>query len=145
MNEASFDAIHRIGYATSSGVPQRFSKDGAAPRSSSSSRLMPRAAARPAVQGVSVEPGQTALTRMPCAASSHASTRVMARIAALVASYWPILDRPVSANAEDTITILPFRLLRRYGSAVRQQLARPVMLVCRIASQLSGVASAIVP
>ena len=52
------------------------------------------------------------------------------------ALYRPILDRPVSANAEDTITMVPFLLLRRYGSAARQQLARPVTLVRRIASQL---------
>src|SRR6185503_13364951 len=145
MNEASSEASQRIGKAISSGSAQRFRRDPTAPRSFSSETLMPRAPARPAVHGVNVEPGQTAFTRIPCGASSQARTRVMARMAALVASYCPMFERPLSAKAEDTLTMLPPLLLRRKGKVARQQLASPRMLVCRIFDQLSEEASAIDP
>ena len=142
MKEASLDASHRIGKAISSASAQRPSNEGAAPLLLSSSRLMPRASARPHVHGVQVEPGQTALTRMPCGASSHASTRVKASTAALLASYAPMLARPASANTEETLTMLPLPDLRKCGNAARAHIASPVTLVCRIVAQLSGVASA---
>ena len=97
MNEPSEDAIHKMGQAISSGVAQRPSKDVSFRSVLSCSTLLPIFCARPTWKSVSVEPGQTALTRTPCAASSHAKDRVKASCAALVASYKAMPLRPLMA------------------------------------------------
>ena len=66
-----------------------------------------------------VAPGQTALTRTPCAASSKASVRVSDTMPALVTSYWPIPARGLKAWVEDTLTMLPRSEARRSGKASR--------------------------
>src|SRR3546814_4622405 len=97
MYEASSLASHTIGHAISRGSAQRPSKDVSWRCVFSASTLLPAAWARPMWKSVSVDPGHTALARMPLAVSSNASVRVMASMPALVASYRAIPLRPVSA------------------------------------------------
>ena len=78
MNEASSEASHRIGFATSSGAAQRPINELSLRSPRNCSTDLPLAFARSIWKSVSVEPGQTALARMPCAASSNASVRVSA-------------------------------------------------------------------
>src|SRR5215510_164027 len=103
---------------------------------------MPRALALLSVNGVNVEPGQTAFTRTPYGASSAANARVRPKIAALVASYCPIPFRPTTPNTDDMLTMLAPLALRSTERAAWQQFATPRIFVAIIRCHDSSGASA---
>ena len=57
--------------------------------------------------GVSIAPGHTALTRMPCGAYSIAAVRVSPRTPCLLALYGDANGAPRSASVDATLTIAP--------------------------------------
>ena len=81
--------------------------------------MRPAAAARRKWNGVSVAPGQTALTRMPCFASSNASVLVIETMPALVTSYCPMPARGLTAWVDEMFTTLPRPQARRSPIAAR--------------------------
>ena len=66
----------------------------------------------------------------------------MASIPALVLSYKPMPLRPISAWADETLTMLPRPLARKCGKAQRLMVAVPTKFTPTIACHSAGVASA---
>src|SRR5690606_17035659 len=97
MYEASSEASQSTGYAISMGSAQRPMRQPPSASRLMSSCVRPAASARRRWNGVKVSPGQTALARMPCLASSNASVFVIETMPALVTSYCPIPARGLTA------------------------------------------------
>src|SRR5581483_1328609 len=136
MYEAAFDARNTIGQAASSAHP--ILPIGMCRRTSAITLGLPTT---DATKAVSINPGQTAFTLIPSAATSLAKTRVYPRIADFVAAYAARSGVPIRPVMDDMLTIAAFWLLRRKGTAWRHISAVPFKFKFNKASQSSGSVS----
>ena len=95
--------------------------------------------------GVSTEPGQTALTRTPVRASSRAMARTSASSAPLLAAYAGTSVCVPWAWTDETTTIDPRPLRRRWGKAARAARKTPLTLTAKTSSQVASSVSTTLP